>query len=73
MATTPPLGTQKCPHELNNSDNDKEPPLASAAQDFGISSDHTDLVVKVIEPISSYGWIDVCKKKGRKDPLRPTQ
>jgi hypothetical protein len=73
MATTPLSGTQKRPHESDNSDSDKEAPLASAAQDSGISSDHLALVAKVVEPISSSGWIDVRKKKGRKDPLRSTQ
>jgi hypothetical protein len=66
-------GTQKRPHESDNSDSDKEAPLDSAAQDYGTSSDHLALVVKVVEPISSSGWIDVRKKKSRKDPHRPTQ
>jgi len=73
MATAPPSWTQKHPHESDNSDSDKEAPFASAAQDSGISSDHMALVAKVVEPINSSGWIDVRKKKGRKDPLWPTQ
>jgi hypothetical protein len=72
MATTPLSGTQKRPHESDNSDSDKEAPLASVAQDSGISSNHLALVSKVVEPISSSGWIDVHKKKGRNDPLWPT-
>jgi hypothetical protein len=73
MITAPLPGTQKRPHESDNSDSDKEAPLNSVAQDYGTSSDHLALVVKVVEPISSSGWIDVRKKKGRKDPHRPTQ
>jgi hypothetical protein len=68
MATTLPPGTQKRPHESDNSDSDKEAPSASTAQDYGISSDNLALVAKVVEPISSSGWIDVRKKKGRKEP-----
>jgi hypothetical protein len=66
-------GTQKRPHESDNSDSDKEAPQNSTAQDFGTSSDHLALVVKAAEPTSSSGWIDVRKKKGRKDPHWPTQ
>jgi hypothetical protein len=66
-------GTQKRPHESDNSDSDKEAPRNSAAQDFGTSSDHLALVVKAAEPTSSSGWIDVRKKKGRKDPHWQTQ
>jgi hypothetical protein len=29
-------------------------------------------VSKDDESISSSGWIDVCKKKGKKNPLQPT-
>ena len=72
MIITLPTETQKRPHEWDNSDSEKEAPLDSAAQDYDTSSDHLELVVKSIEPISSSGWIDVRKKKGRKDPLRPT-
>jgi len=73
MATTQLSGHHKHPHESNNSDSDKEAPSASTAQELGISSDHLDLVVKDVDPISSSGSIDVRKKKGRKDPHRPTQ
>jgi hypothetical protein len=65
--------TQKRPHESDNSDSDKETQLNSAAQDHGTSSDHLALVVKTVEPTSSSGWIDVRKKKGRKDPHHSTQ
>jgi hypothetical protein len=65
--------TQKRPHESDNSDSDKETQLNSAAQDHGTSSDHLALVVKAVEPTSSSGWIDVRKKKGRKDPHQSTQ
>ena len=68
MATALPPGTQKHPHESKNSYNDKEAPSALATQDYGISSDNLALVVKVVEPISSSGWIDVRKKKGKKGP-----
>jgi hypothetical protein len=73
MITASLPGTQKRPHESDNSDSDKEAPLNSVAQDYGTSLDHLALVVKVVEPTSSSGWIDVRKKKGRKDPPRPTQ
>jgi hypothetical protein len=73
MITTPLPGTQKRPHESYNSDSDKEAPLDSTTQDYGTSSDHLALVVKVVEPINSSGWIDVHKKKGRKDPHQSTQ
>jgi hypothetical protein len=73
MITTPLTGTLKRPHESDNSDSDKEAPLDSTTQDYGTSSDHLALVVKVVEPISSSSWIDVRKKKGRKDPHWPTQ
>jgi hypothetical protein len=73
MITTSLPGTQKHPHESENSDSDKEAPLDSTTQDYGTSSDHLALVVKVVEPVISSGWIDVRKNKGRKDPHRPTQ
>jgi hypothetical protein len=73
MITASLPGTQKRPHESDNSDSDKEAPLNSVAQDYGTSLDHLALVVKAAEPTSSSGWIDVRKKKGRKDPPRPTQ
>jgi hypothetical protein len=66
MATVPLPGTQKHPHESDNSDSDKEAPFALAAQDYGISSDHLALVVKVVEPLNSSGWIDVRKKKAER-------
>jgi hypothetical protein len=68
MAKSLPLGTQKRPHESNNSKSDKEAPSASTSQDYGISSDNLALVAKVVEPMSSSGSIDVRKKKGRKGP-----
>jgi hypothetical protein len=64
--------TQKRPHESENSNSDKETQLNSASQDYGTSSDHLALVVKVVEPTISSCWIDVRKKKGRKDPHRST-
>jgi hypothetical protein len=73
MITTLLPGTQKRPHESDNSDNDKEAPLNSATQDFGTSSNHLALVVKAAKPTSSAGWIDVRKKKGRNYPHWPTQ
>jgi hypothetical protein len=73
MARAPFSGTQKRPHESDNSDSGREAPLASAAQESGISSDHLALVVKATKPISSSSWIDVRKKKGRNDHLHPTQ
>jgi hypothetical protein len=69
MTTAPLSRTQKRPHESDNSNSDKEAPLALAAQDYG----NFALVEKVVEPISSFGWIDVRKKKGRKDHHQPTQ
>ena len=68
MATALPPGSQKCPHESDNSDSDKEAPSTSVAQEYGISLDNLALVAKVAEPISSSGWIDVRKKKGRNKP-----
>jgi hypothetical protein len=68
MAKSLPPGNQKRPHESNNSKSDKEAPSASASQDYGISSNNLALVEKVVEPINSSGWIDVCNKKGRKGP-----
>jgi hypothetical protein len=46
MIPAPLPGTQKRPHQSDNSDNDKEVPLDSTAQDYGTSSDHLALVVK---------------------------
>jgi hypothetical protein len=73
MTTSPLPGTQKRPHESDNSDSDKEAPFASVAQDYGIPSNHLALVAKATELINSSGWIDVRKKKGRKDSHWPTQ
>jgi len=72
MATASVSGTQKRPHESDNSESYKEAPLASVVQDSSISLDHLALVAKDAEPISSSNWIDVPKKKGRKNHLRPT-
>jgi hypothetical protein len=72
MATAPLSCTKKLPHESDNSNSDKEAPLTSVIQNSGISSDHLNLVSKDAESISSSGWIDVCKKKGKKNALQPT-
>jgi RNA recognition motif-containing protein len=72
MATAPLSCTKKLPHESDNSNSDKEAPLTSVIQNSGISSDHLNLVSKDAESISSSGWMDVCKKKGKKNPLQPT-
>jgi len=70
---SPLTGTQKHPHESDNSHSDKEAPFSSVAEDYGISSDHLTLVVKFVELVRSFGWIGVRKKKGRRDPHQPTQ
>jgi len=68
MATTLPPRTHKRPHESDNLDSDKEAPSTSTAQDYVISSDNLAFLMKVVEPTSSSGWIDVCKKKCKKEP-----
>lgn len=61
---------QERPHESDHSDNDKEAHAVLAVCGDEIPPNQLSLVESSVAPTCSTGWIDVCKKKARREPPR---
>lgn len=72
IPTTLPRG-QKWPHESNHSDSDKESTHVLDLQHSGLISKPSSFVTSAHAKVNSARWIDVRKKKGKKEPTTSTQ
>ena len=72
IPSTLPRG-QKQPHESDHGESDKETTPALDPLHSDLLSQLSSFVASTLAKVDSTSWINVQKKKGKKDPTRSTQ